>query len=332
MDGLRWNLPMNAIRIYRGDMSEIASYIHQFLNYKQVVKGASQNTVCAYKRDLEKYHAYLVSVHQEPLCATPQTILDWTAHLRTADIHMSTVARHISVVKQFYKYLVLHQYRPDNPALDIPVPKRAEKLPPDLSIGDVDALLAEAKVVTNTDEIRLYCIMEMLYATGLRITELVSLPMASVQHTLRQTDRWANVLLVQGKGGKERLVPLSPDAKDALLAYLDIRENFVTGQESQKYLFPSSGKKTPHLTRQRVFQMIKHLAKQAGLNPDTISPHTMRHAFATHLLNGGADLRAVQHMLGHSNISTTQIYTHILEHRIRELVGQNHPLSGMDTI
>ncbi len=306
--------------------------VTQFLDYKRAVQASSPNTISAYERDLQKFMAY-AQVHKKCIThMTPQDILDWIQALQQDGLGMTSVARHVSAVKQFYRFLILDKHMETDPAHNIPTPKIAKKLPINLSTEHVDLLLQQAKIVTNTDEVRLCCIMEMLYATGLRVSELVTLPISCVHHTLRQQGDFADVLFITGKGGKDRLVPLSPDAKSALIAYLDIRPSFVTSNKSQKYLFPSRGIKTPHLTRQRVFQMIKELAVSAGLDPDPISPHVLRHAFATHLLHGGADLRAVQQMLGHADISTTQIYTHILNHRIKQLVGENHPLTELDII
>ncbi len=306
--------------------------ITQFLQYKRAVQGISHNTVLAYERDLQKFITYAHAHNKQVTDITTQDIIDWIQTLQHDGLGMTSVARHVSAVKQLYRFLVLDTHIKTDPAHPIPTPKLAQKLPTDLSIDAVDMLLQQAKHVTNTDEVRLYCIMEILYATGLRVSELVTLPVSAVYNMLRQQGDFADVLFITGKGGKQRIVPLSADAKSALLAYLDIRESFVTHRQSQDYLFPSSGTKTPHLTRQRVFQMIKHLAVCAGLDPTHISPHTLRHAFATHLLHGGADLRAVQQMLGHADISTTQIYTHILNHRIKQLVGENHPLTEVDNI
>ena len=308
--------------------------IQAFLDYKRVEHAISLNTLHAYTRDLQKFSKYAEEINTTFVHITANDILQWIQHLQQQGLHMTSVARHISAVKQLYRFLIIDDYITSNPTDNIPTPQILKKLPKDLSITHIDALLEQAKQVKNTDAVRLYCIIEMLYATGLRITELVSMPMSSVRQMLRQQGDWSHILLIQGKGGKQRIVPLSPDAKSAVLAYVDIRDTFIplNNPQADTYLFPSSGKKTPHITRQRVFQMIKQLAISAGLNADNISPHTLRHAFATHLLNGGADLRAVQQMLGHADISTTQIYTHILNHRIKQLVGENHPLNDIDNI
>jgi integrase/recombinase XerD len=232
----------------------------------------------------------------------------------------STAARRLSALRQFFKFLVQENIRKDDPAALLDAPKRARPLPKLLSEDDVDRLLTEARTLRDdpAESARLTALLEVLYATGLRVSELVGL-------------RWppfgddARFLVIRGKGDKERLVPLSEPARQAIEDYAGWRNDFIAGKTSP-WLFPSRGE-SGHLTRQRFGQLLKDLAVQADINPAKVSPHVLRHAFASHLLARGADLRAVQKMLGHADISTTQIYTHVLEARKQALVRQHHPLA-----
>jgi integrase/recombinase XerD len=230
-----------------------------------------------------------------------------------------TLARRISAMRQFYKFLVIDGVRRDDPTADLDTPGLGRPLPKILSETEIEGLIAAARHWPGDDGVRLVCLVELLYATGLRVSELVTLPLGSAQRDPR-------FLLISGKGGRERVVPLSEPSRAALAAYLACRDRFLPDSQSSRWLFPSHGRKG-HLTRQRCGQLLKELAVKAGLDPDRLSPHVLRHAFASHLLDHGADLRSVQQMLGHADIATTQIYTHVLSDRLRKLVETAHPLA-----
>jgi integrase/recombinase XerD len=222
-------------------------------------------------------------------------------------------------MRQFYKFLVTDGIRGDDPTASLDTPALGRPLPKILSEDEIDRLIAAARTWSGDEGIRLVCLVELLYATGMRISELVTLPLAAAQRDPR-------FLVISGKGGRERIVPLSEPSRLALTAYLGCRERFLPASRPSRWLFPSRGR-VGHLTRQRSGQLLKELAVKAGLDPDRLSPHVLRHAFASHLLDHGADLRSVQQMLGHADIATTQIYTHVLTDRLRKLVETAHPLA-----
>lgn len=281
-------------------------------------RGAATNTCAAYARDLAGF-ADFPRIKARGLDAVgADDISAYLSHLAAQGIKPATAARKLSAIRQFYRFLLADGLRADDPTAVVDGPKGRRALPKILSEQDVESLLAAARRIKGVPGARLVCLMELLYATGLRVSELVSLPAAAV----RADEPW---ILVRGKGGKERIVPLSEPARAALAIWRDLR-----AEGGGQYLFPGSGGQG-HLTRQRFGQMLKHLALQAGIDPARVAPHTLRHAFATHLLSGGADLRAVQQMLGHADISTTQIYTHVLEARLRDIVGRAHPLARQGT-
>jgi integrase/recombinase XerD len=222
-------------------------------------------------------------------------------------------------MRQFYKFLVLEGVREDDPTVELDTPRLGRPLPKILSETEIRSLVEAAHSWPGDEGIRLHCILELLYATGLSISELVTLPLVAVARDPR-------FLLIAGKGGKERVVPLSEPGRLALARYLECRERFLPEGRPSRWLFPSRGR-VAHLTRQRVGQLLKELAVKAGLDPEKLSPHVLRHAFASHLLDHGADLRSVQQMLGHADIATTQIYTHVQTDRLRKLVESAHPLA-----
>jgi len=296
--------------------------VEAFLEMVSAERGASKNTLEAYARDLREFAAFLKTRKIAIDAANTDQVRAYLASLDDAGLAPSTRARRLSALKQFHKFLYSDGWRNDDPCLGLKGPGARQRLPKALNEADVDALLAAAQARSgkDVDGIRLLAIVELLYASGLRISELVSLSLSAVSSDPR-------LILVKGKGGRERLVPVSERARDALDEYLAIRERFLKGLDgSSGYLFPSRGK-DGHLTRHRVAQLLKELALEAGLDPRHVSPHVLRHAFATHLLSHGADLRAVQQMLGHADISTTQIYTHVLEERLKKLVNEHHPLA-----
>ncbi len=298
--------------------------VDQFLEMLAAERGRAVNSVAAYRRDLDHFRSGI----DLPLVeATSETIRAYLAYLHAEGLKSSTVARRLSAIRQLYLFLYREGLRKDNPAKNIESPKQPTKLPKTLSDKQVERLLDTAEAKTRRGKLkalRAHALLETLYATGLRISELVSLPRRAIGPD-------TTMILVRGKGGRERMVPLGDKARKALSLYLltlRAKESAkgVKNPDSAHFLFPSSGAKG-HLTRRRAGQLIKKLAIEAGLDPKIVSPHKLRHAFATHLLTNGADLRAVQQMLGHADISTTQIYTHVIEERLKSLVLTKHPLA-----
>ena len=292
--------------------------IELFIDMMAVERGAAANTKSAYARDLTTLHEFLARRETALARAHIDDLRAYVAHLNARSLAVSSVARHVSVMKRFYKFLLVEGHRDDNPAEGLARPLPERPLPKLLSREETERLIAAAYALPETsekkkaDRLRTICLIEVLYAAGLRVSELVSLPRAALDGVF---------LPVRGKGGRERMVPLSEPARDAVAAWVAHQ-----GETGSAYLFPARSK-AGHLTRQRFTQILEYLAAQAGLARGRISPHVVRHAFATHLVQGGADLRAVQHMLGHADISTTQIYTHVLDERKKQLVENAHPLA-----
>lgn len=298
--------------------------VDQFLEMLAAERGRAANSLSAYRHDIEHYR----SLSSASLLDTqPETIRDYLAALHAEGLKASTVARRLSALRQLFLFLYREGIRTDNPAKNIESPRQPAKLPKTLSDKDVERLLdtAEAKTARGKlKALRAHALLETLYATGLRISELVSLPRRAVGPD-------TTMILVRGKGGRERMVPLGDKARKALTVYLKVlhakeAEKGTKSPSGVHYLFPSRGAKG-HLTRRRAGQIIKKLSLEAGLDPVNVSPHKLRHAFATHLLTNGADLRAVQQMLGHADISTTQIYTHVIDERLKSLVLEKHPMA-----
>ncbi|MEJ6401781.1 site-specific tyrosine recombinase XerD [Yoonia sp. 2307UL14-13] len=301
----------------------MSHWIQSFLEAQAAELDAARNTQLAYARDLQNFGDWLSNKSVHFANAKQSDVEGYLIDCEADGLAKSTRARRLSAIKQLYRFAFEEGWRDDNPALQIKGPGRAQRLPMTLDTAQVDRLLNAARS-GKRDRLRNTCLMELLYATGMRVTELVSLPVSAARGDPR-------MLLVRGKGGKERLVPLSPPARDALAAYLaewdQIHERAREyGQPAAKFLFPSRGK-AGHMTRQRFFGLIKELAVAAGISPAKVTPHTLRHAFATHLLAGGADLRSIQTMLGHADVATTEIYTHVLDERLKELVMEHHPLA-----
>jgi len=291
--------------------------IEMFLEMLQAERGAAANTVDSYRRDLELFAEYLGGPIDGAGTENVRGYLGW---LEGQGMAISTAARRLSALRQFYRFLFAEGIREDDPTAVVDSPRRARPLPKILSEAEVDRLLIAAREIGGPEGIRLTALMELLYASGLRVTELLSLPHPALREGAR-------VIVVRGKGGRERMVPLSPAAVDALTAYDAVRVHFVRRPADAKWLFPSRAR-GGHLTRQRFAQLVKELAAAAGVELEKATPHALRHAFASHLLARGADLRAVQQMLGHADISTTQIYTHVLKERLAGLVNEHHPLAG----
>jgi integrase/recombinase XerD len=302
-----------------------------FLDMLAAEQGAGDNTLSAYRRDLEDCSQFLARKGQSFVDAETQVLRDYLADLDSRGFKSSSLARRLSALRHLFRFLLNERIRSDHPAAILAGPKRGRSLPKVLSIADVDRLLSRAKMLIDAPKtsaaqrlraLRLYCLLEVLYATGLRVSELVALPLSAAR-------RDARMIVVRGKGNKERLVPLNGPSKRAMADYLAaieaLKQDNQKNAAASKWLFPSFGE-SGHLTRQHFARDLKELAAAAGLAPRLVSPHVLRHAFASHLLHNGADLRIVQTLLGHTDISTTQIYTHVVEERLKSLVRDLHPL------
>jgi integrase/recombinase XerD len=295
-----------------------------YLDMLAAERGAQSNTLAAYARDLADFSSHLERARRTIAGASTPDLRAYLAELLRRGLGAATVARRLSAIRQLYRFLYAEGQRGDDPSAVLEGPKRARPLPKTLTLAEVDHLLRTAATADPAASLRerlraarLSCLLETLYATGLRVSELVSLPASAAR-------RDARVIVVRGKGNKERMVPLNNAAKNAMAAYLALLEE--SGQEAgSKWLCPSFGE-SGHLTRQHLARELKALAAAAGLRAEQVSPHVLRHAFASHLLHNGADLRVVQTLLGHADISTTQIYTHVLEERLKSLVRDLHPL------
>jgi integrase/recombinase XerD len=293
--------------------------IDAFLDMMSAERGASRNTLEAYARDLGALATDLAKRGTPLKSATRDDLRRHLAGFPAAKA--SSQARRLSVLRQFYGFAYNEGWRKDDPTGAIEAPKRGRPLPKVLSLKDVERLLAAAHGTKkpSPEDLRLAAIVELLYASGLRVSELVSLKLAALRG---KTD----FLLVRGKGGKERLAPLNRSARKAIRDYQDVRAEFLSGARESPFLFPSRGAEG-HLTRRRCHQLLKELAAKAGIDTGKLSPHVLRHAFATHLVEGGADLRSVQTLLGHADIATTQIYTHVARDRLKATVESAHPLA-----
>ena len=296
--------------------------VEQFLEMLIAERGASSNTCTSYLNDITNFDKFLNGAETTLEDATTDDIRRYLRHRSEVGANNPTISRNLSVLRQFFKFLQSENVRLDNPALNVDGPKVSRTLPKVISEDDVEALLKAAHKLQTAEGIRLTCLLEIAYASGLRVTELVSLPTDALNLT-------SETLLISGKGGKERLVPLTFSAMNAIVAYERVRIDFLKGNSTSKFLFPSRSKQG-YLTRRRLGQLLKELAIQAGLDPTIISPHILRHAFASHLLNRGADLRSLQKMLGHSDISTTQIYTHVQKEKLRAVISSYHPMAKKD--
>jgi integrase/recombinase XerD len=319
----------------RSSTTSDAKLTNLFLDMLAAEQGAGDNTLDAYRRDLTDFSEFLAPRGLDFVGAETQALRDYLADLDGRGFKSSSVARRLSAMRHLYRFLLNERIRSDDPAAILSGPKRGRGLPKVLSISDVDRLLVRAKTLAETladapeasaperlRALRLYCLLEVLYATGLRVSELVALPRSAAR-------RDARMIVVRGKGNKERLVPLNEPSRAAMADYLAATEAQKTEKKknaaNSKWLFPSFGE-SGHLTRQHFARDLKELAGTAGLSPRLVSPHVLRHAFASHLLHNGADLRIVQTLLGHTDISTTQIYTHVVEERLKSLVRDLHPL------
>jgi integrase/recombinase XerD len=316
----------------RSGKNSDARLTNLFLDMLAAEQGAGANTLDAYRRDLTDFSEFLARSGQSFAGVETQALRDYLADLDARGFKSSSVARRLSAMRHLFRFLLSERFRSDDPAAILSGPKRGRGLPKVLSISDVDRLLVRAKALTEAPQasapqrlraMRLYCLLEVLYATGLRVSELVTLPLSASR-------RDARMIVVRGKGNKERLVPLNEASRQAMADYLAAMEALKPADKknavASKWLFPSFGE-SGHLTRQHFARDLKELAAAAGLAPRLVSPHVVRHAFASHLLHNGADLRIVQTLLGHTDISTTQIYTHVVEERLKSLVRDLHPLA-----
>ncbi len=296
--------------------------VDTFLEALCAERGAARNTLLAYGRDLDAFATFLARRGEHLSSVGREGIEAFLLACDAAGLSKATRARRLSALRQLMRFLHEEGHRPDNPSLNLSGPGRDGRLPGTLDVPEVTALIDAART-SPRDRTRNACLLELLYATGMRVSELVALPVAAARGDPR-------AILVAGKGGKERLVPLSAPARAALLDWLRERdaaeEGRPRGRPPSRFLFPSRGV-AGHMTRQGFFALIKELAVRAGVPVERVTPHRLRHAFATHLLANGADLRSIQAMLGHADVATTEIYTHVLDERLRELVLTSHPLA-----
>jgi integrase/recombinase XerD len=302
-----------------GKNPSAAGLIEAFLEMMSAERGAGANTIAAYRRDLLDFAPH---PQKGLIGASRDEIKSWLVRLSAGGLAASSQARRLSALRQFYGFLFAEEMRGDNPTEAVDSPKASRPLPKILTAAEMEAMIAvaEAEAGQSAEGKRLLAIVEMLYAAGLRVSELAGMPLLSIKGK-------ESFVLVRGKGGKERMAPLNQNARAAIKSYLDVRAEFLPKNlpRAERYLFCSRGKEG-FLTRQRLHQLLKGLALKAGLDPAKVSPHVLRHAFATHLVEGGADLRSVQTLLGHADIATTEIYTHVARDRLKRVVERTHPL------
>lgn len=297
-----------------------SDWAEAFLEMMAAERAAAAHTLTAYGRDLADAAAFLTRRSGDFQTAEPPDLEAYFADLGARGLASATAARRRSAIRQFYRFVLDEGWRQDDPTRRIEAPRRGRPLPKVLDRLEIEGLIAAAKVRDGKAGARLEAMIELIYASGLRISELLALPLAPFAHA-------PDHLIVKGKGGKERLAPLNSAARAAVEAYLPHRRAFLPkGVKASPWLFPSRGR-TGRLTPRRFAQLLGEAAATAGINPASVSPHVLRHAFATHLLEGGADLRVVQTLLGHADIATTQIYTHVAQDRLREVVETRHPLA-----
>jgi integrase/recombinase XerD len=292
-----------------------------FLEMMAVERSAARNTLQAYARDLADAAGFLAGRGRGLSDSSAEDVEAYFVELGARGVSAATAARRRAALRQFYRFVLGEGWRADDPSRRVEAPKKARALPKVLSREEMDRLIAAASARDGAQGLRFGCMVELAYASGLRISELTALPLAALA-------RDPAYLIVKGKGGKERLAPLNETARAAVKAYLDVRPAFLPrGQKANPWLFPSRGK-AGRLTPRRFAQVLDEAAADAGIDPQRVSPHVLRHAFATHLLEGGADLRVVQKLLGHADIATTQIYTHVASDRLAEVVATKHPLAS----
>ena len=297
--------------------------LENFLEVLASEKGLAVNTRISYKNDILQFLVFLEKNKKKINEITPIDIEKFTSKFTTQGLEKSTISRKMSALSHFFIFLLEENIIKSNPIHELDLPKQIKKLPKILSVDQVEKLIKSSREDQSVNGIRLNTMIEILYATGIRISELVEMKLSA-------TYAEKNFLLIQGKGNKERLVPISENTEDKIKDYLKIRNEFINNDTESKWLFPSKQSSKGHITRQRFNQLLQTLCERVNLNNIRISPHKLRHAFATHLLANGVDLRSLQQMLGHADISTTQIYTHVLKDRLKKLVSDNHPLSKIE--
>lgn len=294
-------------------------WVEAFLEMMAAERAAAHNTLTAYGKDLADASGFLAGLGRDFGSATAEDVEAYFAELGARGLSPATAARRRASVRQFYRFVLGEGWREDDPSRRVEAPRKGRPLPKVLSREEVDRLIAAAGARDGGEGVRLACMVELIYASGLRISELTALPLAALA-------RDPAYLIVTGKGGKDRLAPLNAQARAAVKAWLEVRKDFLPkGDKANPWLFPSRGK-AGRLTPRRFAQLLDEAAADAGIDPARVSPHVLRHAFATHLLEGGADLRVVQKLLGHADIATTQIYTHVASDRLTEVVATKHPL------
>lgn len=297
--------------------------LENFLEVLASEKGLAVNTRISYKNDILQFLVFLEKNKKKINEITPIDIEKFTSKFTTQGLEKSTISRKMSALSHFFIFLLEENIIKSNPIHELDLPKQIKKLPKILSVDQVEKLIKSSREDQSINGIRLNTMIEILYATGIRVSELVEMKLSA-------TYAEKNFLLVQGKGNKERLVPIGENTEDKIKDYLKIRNEFINNDTESKWLFPSKQSSKGHITRQRFNQLLQTLCERVNLNNIRISPHKLRHAFATHLLANGVDLRSLQQMLGHADISTTQIYTHVLKDRLKKLVSDNHPLSKIE--
>ncbi|MFQ8668199.1 MAG: site-specific tyrosine recombinase/integron integrase [Alphaproteobacteria bacterium] len=293
--------------------------VNRFLEMMSAERGASANTLEAYGRDVEEFLTYCGGMALKEI--SRDDVGDFVQYLGREGRSPKTVARKLSAVREFFKFLYTEKDIKDNPAADVLTPKQEKPLPKFLSEDEIKRLIAAAKECSGPKGRQMTAMLELMYASGLRVSELVSLPENCINFDRRQ-------VFVRGKGSKERVVPVAPAAIQAVFDYLEQRDCFICEGRRSIWLFPSKSSRSGHISRDTFFKRLKELAVKAGIYPSRVTPHVLRHSFATHLLNHNADLRSVQKMLGHESINTTEIYTHILSDKLLETVQKLHPLAG----
>jgi integrase/recombinase XerD len=306
-------------------MSDDRNLIESFLEMMAAERGASRNTLDAYRRDVMQWTAFLASKKHSAISAQAQEVEAYLKQLNAKGVATTSAARKLSCIKQFYHFLFSEKIRNDDPTITVEGPKQPKHLPTVLRQDDVVRMINTTSEEETPEAIRMRAMLEMLYASGMRVSELVNLKLMAIR-SLKLDSEEVSFLSVRGKGNKERLVPLHVGAVKAVLAYLNVRGYFLKEKEESPWLFPAYRRGKP-ISRQFFAQQLKELAIRAGVDPQRVSPHVLRHSFASHLLSGGADLRVIQELLGHSDISTTQIYTHVQQERLQKLVQEKHPLS-----
>ena len=318
-------------------------YIENFLNNLLAEKGSAKNTIISYKKDLEELFDFLKDIKIEEI--TTKDLKKYLEFLYKNGVATSTMARHISAIKQFFNFLQLENIITENPASLLDHPKIQANIPEILTEKEIEKLLDTAKKDKSNYGIQLYTMLELLYATGLRISELVEMKISDIQKKYRNDGLYTidDFLIINGKGNKERLIPINKTAKDALIKYINLRESLLNGKKSE-WLWTTMAtfskdkkdtkvvfKKDNHIARQIFALNLKQLDIESNINPEKVHPHILRHSFASHILQRGADLRVVQELLGHSDISTTQIYTHIADEKLKKIVNELHPLAKDNT-